>query len=506
MTNMRNYLSQASRRFASHIAIEDDTRRWTYAQTWERGVRMANGLRALGLRKGDRIGSLEDNAAESSDLVLGCAIAGLSRVPLYARNALESHLHMLRETGSVALCVSPEYASLFDGAAASLPALRLIFRRDDGYEAWLASQSAEEQPMELGAGDEFMVRHSGGTTGRAKGLPLTSAMWVNALRNVMSGYVKVQPGDISYHFAPITHASGTLFFLTYFCGGINFMVPSFNVDRLVARFRAGGITNMFLPPTALRSLVQHPGMAGVDPTSVKGLMIGGSTIPVELVRAARRMFGDTNMYQLYGASEGGPACMMGPQEWFAEIDGSEPLASAGRPLPWIELEIRDPVTSAPTPLGEVGEIVTRGEAQIAHFLNVDDDARVFRDGWVYAGDLGRMDANGYLYIVDRKDDMIISGGFNIWPAEIENILLDQPGVLDAAVFAVPHEHWGQTPYAVCVAAEPSMLHAGDLIRICAEKLGSYKKPSHVEIVSDPLPKTPVGKTDRRKLRMAFTSA
>ena len=506
MTTLRNYLSQASRRFAGHPAVEDECRQWSYAQSWERGVRMANGLRAMGLRKGDRFGSLEDNAIESCDLVLGCAIAGVSRVPLYARNAVDSHLHMLRESGSVGLYVSPEYANLFDGLTGSLPALRTIFVRDENYEAWLGAQSAVETPVEIGPEDEFMVRHSGGTTGRPKGLPLTSRMWVNALRNVMSGFVKIKPGDISYHFAPITHAAGTLFFLTYLCGGINFMVPSFNVDKMVARLRAGGITNMFLPPTALRSLVQHSGMEGFDPSTVAGLMIGGSTIPVELVCAARRMFGEKSMYQIYGASEGGPACLMGPDEWFAEIEGSEPLASAGRPLPWIELEIRDPLTGEPTALGEIGEIATRSEAQITQFLNVEDDAKVFRDGWVYAGDLGRLDANGYLYIIDRKDDMIISGGFNIWPAEIENVLLDQPGVLDAAVFGVAHEHWGQTPYAVCVVAERSTVTAGDLIRCCSEKLGSYKKPSFVKLVTEPLPKTAVGKTDRRKLRAALTAA
>jgi acyl-CoA synthetase (AMP-forming)/AMP-acid ligase II len=352
--------------------------------------------------------------------------------------------------------------------------------------------------------DEFMVRHSGGTTGRPKGLLVTHSVWLNCVRNVIAGYVPLHPGDVAYHFAPITHASGTLFFMAYFRGATNFMARSFNVEAMVQKLRAGQITNVFLPPTALRSLVQHPDIRTIDPAPLKGLLIGGSVTPPELALTAYDIFGG-KLYQLYGASEGGPVTSIGPEEWFAKIEGSNPVASAGRPLPWVEVQIRDVETDAILPIGEIGEIVCRCEARAAGFLDVEDEARIFlEDGWARTSDIGRLDRNGYLYIVDRKDDMIISGGYNIWPAEIETVLSGHPAIIEAGAFAVPHEHWGQTPHAVCVVAANASVTEQELIQLCSRELGSYKKPSRVEFTTETLPKTAVGKIDRRTLRSRWT--
>ena len=222
------------------------------------------------------------------------------------------------------------------------------------------------------------------------------------------------------------------------------------------------------------------------------------------------MFGDV-LYQGYGQTEAVPVSMMGPKEWFSEVEGSDPLRSAGRALPFAELQIRDPDnTSRELPVGEEGEIAIHCDGQMFGFWEDPEAsaARITADSFVLTGDIGRIDENGYLYVLDRKDDMIISGGFNIWPAELENVIADHPAVVEVAVFAVPDDRWGETPMAVCVVGEEQSdgerTDLATAIRtLCGERLGGYRKPGHVEIRTEPLPKSPVGKIQRKLLRESY---
>ena len=218
-----------------------------------------------------------------------------------------------------------------------------------------------------------------------------------------------------------------------------------------------------------------------------------------------KMFGDV-LYQGYGQTEALPVCMMGPDEWFSSVKGSNPLRSAGRALPFAYLEIRDP--SDPEinlPIGAEGEIAIKCDGQMIEFWENKKatDERISSDGFVLTGDIGKLDGNGYLYVLDRKDDMIISGGFNIWPAELENIILSHPEVSEVAVFAGPHEKWGETPIAVCVIPKSVEVAESEIIELCSSKLGSYKKPTKVIFQTESLPKSPVGKIQRKILREPF---
>jgi acyl-CoA synthetase (AMP-forming)/AMP-acid ligase II len=207
------------------------------------------------------------------------------------------------------------------------------------------------------------------------------------------------------------------------------------------------------------------------------------------------------LYQGFGQTEALPTTMMGPGEWFSEVEGSNPLRSVGRPLPFGEIEIVDTESAKPVAIGEEGEIAVRCDGQMSGFWDDPEaTAERMRDGWVLTGDIGRLDANGYLYVLDRKDDMIITGGFNIWPAELENVLTDHPEVVEAAVFGVPSERWGESPYAVVSVVEGATVGADELMALCAERLGSYKRPAAVELTTDELPKSPVGKLARKVLR------
>jgi len=218
--------------------------------------------------------------------------------------------------------------------------------------------------------------------------------------------------------------------------------------------------------------------------------------------AAREVFGDV-LYQGYGQTEVLPVAMMGPRQWFAELPGSNPLRACGLPLPFAEVQIWDE-QDQPLPANEVGEIAARSDGQMSGFWNNPEATaeRIVR-GWVKTGDLGKLDENGYLYVVDRADDMIISGGYNIWPAELENVIASHPDVVEVAVFGVPHERWGETPHARCVVKPAATVSEAEITALVAEQLGSYKKPGGVTLTTEPLPKSPVGKIRRKDLREPF---
>jgi acyl-CoA synthetase (AMP-forming)/AMP-acid ligase II len=214
------------------------------------------------------------------------------------------------------------------------------------------------------------------------------------------------------------------------------------------------------------------------------------------------VFGDT-MFQLYGQTEAVPVAMMGSKDWFREMPGSEPIKAAGRVLPFAELEIRDEDNNT-LPIGEEGEIAIRCDGQMTGIWGDDDlSRRRLVDGWVLTGDVGRMDDNGYLYVVDRVDDMIVSGGFNIWPAELEQAIATLEDVREVAVFGVPHDKWGEAPLATVVVAEGSTLDGAEVIETCKRILGSYKKPNEVVLRTEPLPRSPVGKIQRKVLREPY---
>lgn len=484
-----------------------ETRRLTYQQAWERGLRLANGLLALGLEPGDRVGVLEDNTLESVDFFCGTAAANLVRVPLYPRNSSEAHEHMLSHTGCRAVVVSASHAAAVAGLVDTVDGLDHVLVRDESYEDWLAAQPATDPDPEVAEDDWFIIRHTGGTTGLAKGVGYTHKMWLDAGRDWFYNFPPVELGDVCQHAGPISHGSGYLFTPMWLSGGTNLLIPNFEPDHVIEVMEREHVAYGFLVPAMLNALVRHDSARSRDWSALKCVQIGGAPTVDDTALLARDVLGPV-LYQGYGQTEAVPITMMGPAEWFSQIEGSNPLRSAGRPLPFGDLAIVDPESTGERieelPVGAEGEIAIRCDGQMMGFWNNPEaTAERMRDGWVLTGDIGMLDQNGYLYVLDRKDDMIISGGFNIWPAELENVLTDHPAVAEAAVFGVPSERWGETPHAVVclnVGVDPSEVDTDELIALCADRLGSYKKPSIVELTTEPLPKSPVGKLARKVLR------
>lgn len=499
-------MRQAAKYNAHRTSIVYGERRLTFTEAWDRGVRVANGLRAMGLEPGDRVGVLEDNSIEAQDLFAGASIAGLVRVPLYARNSFASHVHMLDHTGCRALVVAEQYGADIEGIESKVDGLGVVQVRDDGYEVWLADQSDVDPMLDISPDDWYIVRHTGGTTGKAKGVAYTHRSWLAAGRDWFYNFPPMQAADACLHVGPISHGSGYLYTPTWLSGGVNVLVDHFDPTDTIDVMESERIGYMFLVPAMLNAVARVPGAAERDWSALKVIQIGGAPVNDDTALLGREVFGDV-LYQGYGQTEALPVCMMGPEEWFSDVEGSNPLRSAGRALPFAHLEIRDPENpSEEVPIGTEGEIAIKCDGQMLGFWD-DEDATVERmteDGFVLTGDIGRLDQNAYLYVLDRKDDMIISGGYNIWPAELENVIQDHAAVVEVAVIAVPHDRWGETPMALCVVdAADADVDEDAIIDLCADRLGSYKKPSRVEFRTEPLPKSPVGKLQRKVLREPY---
>jgi acyl-CoA synthetase (AMP-forming)/AMP-acid ligase II len=483
------------------VAVKSDGRELTFGEAWDRGLQLANALRSLGAEPGDRVAVLEDNCIEAADFYLGSAIANVVRVPLYRRNSSEAHEHMVRHTGSKIVVVSEEYAHELDGLEKKIPGLRVVVR-DASYEEWLSTFDALDPDPPVSLDDSFIIRHSAGTTGKAKGIAYTHRAWMSATRDWFYMLPPVEIGDRCLHVGPISHGSGYQFLPIWLAGGCNVLLRKFDSPTFLATLAEEHIAYLFAVPTMVADIVHRCGGLHQELPDLKAMVVSGAPISAKTAVAGRGVFGDT-LYQLYGQTEAVPVTFMGPGEWFGKLEGSEPLLSAGRVMPFAELEIRDDDNRA-LPVGKEGEIAIRCEGQMTGLWgDLEQTAARLRDGWVLTGDIGRLDAHGFLYVIDRVDDMIVSGGFNIWPAELEQVISGLPGVLEVVVFGIPDEKWGETPVAEILLDEGAGLEERAVVDACALHLGSYKKPSRVIFRNDPFPRSPVGKLQRKVIREPY---
>lgn len=501
MLDVRSAMRRSARFHRDRPAIVSDGTQLTFGEVWQRGLRLANALIAAGLVAGDRVAVLEDNCVEAADFYVGSVAANLVRVPLYRRNSAEAHFGMLAGTGCKAVVVSHEYAHELGDVAARIPGLTVIVR-DGSYEDWLASFPDTDPDPVIDLDDVFIIRHSAGTTGRAKGIAYTHRAWMNTTRDWFYMLPPVELSDKCLHVGPISHGSGYLFLPLWLAGGVNLLDRKFDAGDFIGRIQRDEISWFFAVPTMIADIVESVGGKPQTIPSLKAVMISGAPISARTALAGHEVFGDT-MFQMYGQTEAVPVSFMGSREWFAEVPGSDPVRAAGRVTPFAELDIRDPDNTS-LPIGEEGEIAIRCDGQMTGIWGDPDlTDRRLRDGWVLTGDIGRLDENGYLYVVDRVDDMIVSGGFNIWPAELEKAIQTLPEVREVVVFGVPHEKWGESPLAVVVPAVGAQLDEQTVIDTCAKVLGSYKKPHAVVFRDEAIPRSPVGKIQRKVLREPY---
>ncbi|WP_020500841.1 class I adenylate-forming enzyme family protein [Sciscionella marina] len=495
-------MRQAVDFYSDRPAIMTVDRAFTFEEAWQRGVQLANWLIETGVSPGDRVASVEDNNIGAADMMIGCAIAGAARVPLYARNSREAHAHMLTRTDTKVVFADPAYGPSVSGLEDEIPSLQHVVIRGTDYDSWLASQSAKDPMVPVDPDSTCVIRHSAGTTGHPHGVGYSHRDWLVTCRNFYYRLPNLERDSVVGHAAPVSHGSGYLFLPAWLHGCTNVLFGAFEPQSVLQQMESYRVSHMFAAPSIVAALAAVPDVGRRDWSSLRCILVGGGPITDATAYAGRDAFGEV-LYQIFGQTEAATLTEMTPAEWFGTVEGSTPMRAAGKILPFTRLEIRDAEGTA-LPIGSEGEIYAQVEGQLRAFWNEPElTASRLIDGWVRTGDIGRLDDNGYLYVLDRAEDLIVSGGFNIWPAELETAIADQPEILDVAVFGVPHEKWGETPLALCSVEPDAKVTAEDIVALVAQRLGSYKKPAVVEFTTEPLPKSPTGKLQRKVLREPY---
>jgi len=492
------------------LAYVDGPRRFTFAQFNDRANRQANGLIAMGLKKGDRVAVLLNNNVEAVEALAAAAKGGFVHVPVNFRSVPREIATVLDHSGAALIFVDAEYKDRLDQAG-TLKSLRHVIvvkpgETDSPYEQWLMAQPNVEPAVDVTGDDNFMICYTSGATGTPKGVLHQHRQSVAHGPVVTALYEIDGSSKLLLVYPHNSIASINMFYIPAWLAGASMVLTdqrNFNAERwldLVARER---VTHCHLVPTMLFRVLESPKLAGTDHSSLRTIGYGSAPMPTERVERLMEVFGNI-LIQGYGMTEiSSIAAILDKRDHLEAMNGNrERLNSCGRPAFGCELRVVDDNGRDVAP-GEVGEIVFRGPQVMSGYWNEPDKtAETIRGGWLYSGDMAKVDAGGYLYIVDRKKDLIISGGANISSREVEEVLYWHPSVREASVIGKPDEQWGELPHAYVSLKPNSQATPQELIAFCRERLAHYKCPHQVEIIEE-LPKSALGKILKTELRAKF---
>ncbi|MBZ3905096.1 MULTISPECIES: o-succinylbenzoate--CoA ligase [Streptomyces] len=475
--------------------IHGDTR-LTYGELHERTTRLAHALRASGVRRGDRVAYLGPNHPSYLETLFAAGTLGAVFVPLNTRLAGPEIAYQLADSGAKALV----YGSGFTGLVAGLPGggtdVRTFVETGAEYEALLAGAETEPIDQPVGADDTCIIMYTSGTTGRPKGAMLTHG---NVIWNAVNVLVDqdVITDERALVSAPLFHTAGLnmLTLPVLLKGGTCVLVEAFVPEDTYDLIERHRITFMFGVPTMFDQIARHPRWADADLSSLRMLSCGGSPVPTPLI--AKFQERGLTFLQGYGMTEAAPGTLFLDAEHAVSKAGS-----AGVPHFFSDVRVVRP-DMTPVDIDEPGEVVVRGPHVMPGYWGLPEEtAAVFADGWFRSGDAARIDEDGYVFIVDRIKDMIISGGENIYPAEIEDQLLAHPDIVECAVIGIPDDKWGEVPRAVVVPREGSDLDADEVLASLAGRLAKYKIPKSV-VIADELPRTASGKLLKARVRKRY---
>ncbi len=499
-------LDRATRAFVDREAVVHGEQRVTYGELGDAVRRAGHVFRSLGLEPGDRVAIL---SADRTDLLVafyGTLAAGFAVSPLNARMSEEDHLWIVGDAGAKVLVHDGAFAERAGRIAAETGARAVSFDDDgpDGFPALLAAQPAEGTVGDPQSGDLAAIFYTGGTTGRPKGVAHTQQSLVMSF---LSEALEMGLYDrtVFAHAAPLTHSSGMFCVPVWMRGGTNVILGGFDPAQMLEAIERDRISSMLVVPTMLYVLLDHPDFGSRDLSSLQTVIYGAAPMGRERLMQAIDRLGPI-FVQLYGQTEApNQICALTAADHADAIERGDldVLSSCGRPVTIADVRVVDDEGNE-VPVGERGEIVCRGPHVMTSYWNKPEQtAETLVDGWLHTGDIATVDARGFVRIVDRKKDMLISGGFNVYPKEVEACLFQHPHVRDACVIGVPDEKWGEAVKAVVVTdgeAEPQ-----ELMAWVKERKGSVMTPKTVDLV-DAIPLTAVGKHDKPALRRQYAEA
>lgn len=513
--NVKYFINRAVIQYPDKIAvIYTDTRR-TFSALNLRTNQIANGLLKLGIRKGNRVGMLLKNCCEFIEIDFALSKTGIVRVPLNARLIGSDHEYMLNDSGANTLIFHEGFTETVQGIKANLKTVNRFIQVAEGvlkenaldaidYEDLIEDSPLDEPLGEVDEEDLHTLFYTSGTTGEPKGVMLTQGSWANVAINLILDYGPITPQDVLLNLQPLSHGAG-FFVLPFFMKGAkNVLVPAFNPSLIFQTIEKEKVTVLKLVPTMLHQLLESPDKTRFDLSSLHSIIYGGAPIASQRLIGAVQFFGK-KLVQLYGQAEA-PMCISSLAKRDHIIEGSDDernrLSSAGTPCTNVEVRIVDD-DGKEVKVGEVGEVIAKGYHIMKGYWNLPETtAEVLKDGWVYTGDLGYFDSKGYVFLVDRKKDVIISGGFNIYPKEIEDVISSHPKVKEVAIIGVPNEKWGEAIKAMVVPKKGVQVTGQEIVDFCRDRMAGLKKPKTVDFVED-LPRNPYGKVLKKALREPY---
>jgi acyl-CoA synthetase (AMP-forming)/AMP-acid ligase II len=500
----------------SKVAFVDPTRQVTFGEFNDRVNRLVDALVRRGLELGDRVALLGQNSIALAECV-ATAKAGFIPVPLNWRLAPAELLALLHDCAPAALVCDEHWVetaeSTFPPAVSGSLKVAIGPQRDGwlDFEGLIESGSAIEPASEPSPDDTALLIYPSGTTGNPKAAMISHRGLIENCLASGSLAIGVDESDTILCVMPMFHVGGLCYYLlpSFIAGSTSILRPAFDLADLLHCLRTYPITNVHLVPTMISDLVGHPDAPEVEAgATLKRIVYAGSTMPVALLERAMTVFRSCSFSQSYGSTEGGIVSTLGPAEHVkagTSVKHAHLMQSCGRPIGECDLRIvRDDGTECS--VSEPGEVLVRSARTMSGYWNLPEKtAAAFDDGFLRTGDIGHRDAKGYLYLIDRKNDMVVTGGENVFPSEVEQVLYRSPDVAEAAVFGVPDPRWIEKVVAAVVLRPGSRATPEDVISFARQHLAAYKCPKTVFLVSD-LPRSGVGKVSRKLLRTRFRGA
>ena len=483
-------------------------RRRTWSETLNRVERLAGGIAALGAKPGDRVAILASNSDRYFEAIYALIWAGCVVVPSNTRWAPAEHTYAFEDSSPSFLLVDQDFVDM----ARRLPGFekdRTIYMGDEGQGDLVSFESliAGHQPLadRSTGGDELAcIMYTGGTTGWPKGVMLSH-------KNVLMAYLSFalvctyEPGVVFLHSAPMFHMAALSSIMSYTSAGATHVIlPRFDPAAVVKAISTEKVNMALLVPTMIDFVDRYLQAQPADMSSLRKLIYGASPISEALLRRAMKSLPNAEFYQGYGQTEmAGGVVVLAPEFHTVEGPNARLLRAAGQPCPNTEIRIVD-VEMNEVPRGSVGEIVARGPTvMLGYWRKPEQTQATIVDGWIRTGDAGYMDEDGFIFLVDRVKDMIVSGGENVYSAEVENALSQHPSILECAVIGVPDEKWGEAVHAIVRLRDGHSLSEDELTAHCGELIATYKRPRSYTFRNEPLPLSAAGKILKNELRKPY---
>jgi acyl-CoA synthetase (AMP-forming)/AMP-acid ligase II len=505
-TTVGELFDKAVKQYRDKIAVKDDQRCLTYAEMGEEVNRCANALFQKGIQPGDRVALWMPNCIEYIVCDFAIAKLGAVRVPLNTFLIDAEVAYRLDDAEVKAMICGSEYMERVQNILQQTSVQPMVItvgnEGDQSLKSLLQKASSESPKIVVGYEDLAAIMYTGGTTGRSKGVMHTHKSTISLMYSEIVEF-ELERGVVMLHVAPLPHAVGFMILPGILRGGTHILQQGFQPKKFCETVEKEKVTFAFLVPTMIYSLLDFPDLQLYDLSSLRTLIYGAAPMAPSRIKQALETWGPI-LLQVYSQMEvaNQTTVLTKSDHLIYSVDEEKRLSSCGSPIIMSQVKIVDD-EGREVPTGTIGEIVTRGPHMMKGYWRMKEETeKTIRNGWLHTGDMAYQDEAGYIYLVDRKKDMIISGGFNVYTTVVEKALFEHPSVRQATVIGVPDEKWGEAVKAFVVADSASWLSEEELIQFCKKRLAKYEVPKSIEFV-DSLPLTAYGKIDKKALRASF---